>query len=95
MTLRALIVDPDDHVATALADLDAGESLRLAAGSQTHEVTVREPIPYGHKLALMNLSAGQAVLKYGAPIGRARFDIAAGSHVHLHNLSTQRVGGLA
>ncbi len=95
MMLRALIVDPADHVATALADLVTGEELRLTVGRCKHEVIVREPIPYGHKLALMNMSSGQAVLKYGAAIGKASTDIAAGSHVHLHNLRSQRVGGLS
>lgn len=45
-------------------------------------------IPAGHKIALRDIQAGEAVIKYGDPIGRAARDIAAGEHVHSHNLHT-------
>src|SRR5205085_491823 len=47
-----------------------------------------EPIPKGHKVALRAIAAGEAVRKFGFPIGIARTDIAAGAHVHSHNLAT-------
>ena len=47
-----------------------------------------EGIPRGHKLALRGISAGEAVVKYGFPIGVATRDIAEGEHVHSHNLKT-------
>ena len=82
MTQDAAIlrIDPRDDVATALVALAAGDS----AGG----VTVRGEIPAGHKLALRAIAAGEPVLKYGWPIGRATADIAAGDHVHSHNLAT-------
>jgi altronate hydrolase len=72
-------VDPGDDVAVALRDLAAGE----AAG-----LRIAEPIPKGHKVALRPIRAGEAVRKFGFPIGRALADIAAGAHVHSHNLAT-------
>jgi altronate hydrolase len=47
-----------------------------------------EGVPKGHKVALRDIRAGEMVRKYGFPIGRATDDIAAGSHVHSHNLAT-------
>jgi altronate hydrolase len=47
-----------------------------------------EGVPKGHKIALRDIAAGEAVRKYGFPIGRATADIAAGEHVHSHNLAT-------
>ncbi len=48
----------------------------------------RGDIPAGHKVALTAIRAGEAVVKYGDPIGMAACDIAPGEHVHTHNLKT-------
>jgi len=77
-------VDPRDQVATALTDLDAGLTVRAGEA----EVTLRDPIGRGHKVALVPISVGELVLKFGFPIGRATRDIAAGEHVHVHNVQT-------
>src|SRR5215469_14428818 len=45
-------------------------------------LTLREHVPQGHKVALVDLPAGTAVLRYNVPIGYAVRDIAAGSWVH-------------
>ena len=42
----------------------------------------------GHKYARRAIAAGEAVVKYGMPIGHATRDIAPGEHVHVHNLAT-------
>ena len=42
----------------------------------------------GQKYALKNIARGQAVIKYGFPIGEATKDIASGELVHSHNLKT-------
>ena len=43
---------------------------------------LRDKIPQGHKVALLDLQKNDAVLRYGVPIGYATQDIAAGSWVH-------------
>lgn len=48
-------------------------------------------IPAGHKVATAAIGAGQAVVKYGQPIGIAKAEIAIGDHVHSHNLSDHHV----
>src|SRR5436190_13412005 len=75
------LVHPEDDVAIALRPLTAGE--RLGA------VTARQDVPTGHKIAVRDVAAGAPVRKYGWPIGAASHAIAAGDHVHTHNLATQ------
>ncbi len=76
---RFIVAREGDGVATAITDLAVGESLPLGS--------VIEPIPAGHKVALKPHSPGMAVIKLGQPIGTAIADIAAGSHIHTHNLA--------
>ncbi len=55
----------------------------LAAGAVLPGgISLREHVPQGHKVALVDLPAGAAVLRYGVPIGCAARDIAQGSWVH-------------
>ena len=39
-----------------------------------------------HKVARFPIFSGDKIIKYGAPIGVATADIAAGAHVHVHNI---------
>ena len=50
--------------------------------------TVEVNIADGHKYALRDIKAGEAVIKYGNPIGIATADIKKGEHVHTHNVKT-------
>jgi altronate hydrolase len=88
MTANAVRIDPSDNVATLLADAAAGEVV-VADGAP---VTAAMAIPRGHKIALAPIAAGQAVIKYGFPIGRATASIAAGEHVHSDNVATALAG---
>jgi len=85
----ALVISAQDNVATALEPLERGTTVRV--GAET--VSVIDPIPRGHKLALRAIARGDAVVKYGSPIGVASADIAAGAHVHTHNLASTRGRG--
>ncbi|MGB2713279.1 MAG: UxaA family hydrolase [Vicinamibacterales bacterium] len=84
-----LVISDRDNVATALEPLEPGRTLDVRNAA----VTVREPIQRGHKVALTRIAAGEAVVKYGSPIGTASADIEAGSHVHTHNVSSTRGRG--
>jgi galactarate dehydratase len=55
----------------------------LAAGTTLPGgVTLREHVPQGHKVALVDLPAGSAVLRYNVAIGYTARDIAKGSWVY-------------
>ncbi|WP_294391105.1 altronate dehydratase family protein [uncultured Sphingomonas sp.] len=85
MTTSSLFrIDPRDGVATALRD--------LAAGEQAMGLVLREPVAKGHKVAIAPIRAGEPVLKFGFPIGRATRDIDPGEHVHVHNVATALEG---
>ena len=85
----AIAISDQDNVATALEALEPGRVLEIAG----QQVTVGAPIPRGHKIALRAIRAGEAVIKYGSPIGTATADIAAGAHVHTHNVASARGRG--
>ena len=68
---------PDDNV--AIIGNDGG----LPAGTATpNGLTLKDKVPQAHKVALVDLAAGQAVTRYGVTIGYALKDIPAGSWVH-------------
>ena len=48
----------------------------------------------GHKYALLDIPAGENIIKYGNPIGHATEDIKKGEHVHSHNMKTNLSGNL-
>ena len=83
-----IVISESDNVATALEALEPGRVL-----ADVGPVTVREPIPRGHKVAVRPIASGAAVMKYGSPIGVATMDIPAGAHVHTHNVSSARGRG--
>ena len=83
----AILLPADDNVAIARVPLSPGQRLQL--GGRT--VTVVEPIPAGHKVALAAVAAGENVLRYGQRIGHARVPIEAGRHVHMHNLAFEEL----
>ena len=81
---RALQIHHQDDVAVALVPLAAGEACE--------GVVLPGAIPAGHKFALRRIAAGEAVRKYGLPIGQATAEIEPGAHVHTHNLRTRLSG---
>lgn len=56
-------IHPKDSVAVALQPLSNGTVIRL----DDLQFTLKEDIPQGHKFALLPISAGEAVIKYGRP----------------------------
>ncbi len=92
MAHKAVAHKKGDVVAVAVGDLSPGEiiQVRVLDGSGPLTVTVRHAIPLGHKVALLDLPAGQDVTEYGERIGRATLPIAAGEHVHVHNVKSVR-----
>lgn len=85
-----LLIHPADNVAVALDALAAGQAVEVAG----REIAVRASVPLGHKVAILPISAGSPVIKYGQPIGCATADICTGEHVHKHNLRTALAGVL-
>lgn len=73
-------LNPLDNVVIARQALLPGVRLDAEA------ITVRQPIPSGHKLATEPVAQGQPLRRYGQIIGFASQAIDAGDHVHVHNV---------
>ncbi len=54
-------------------------------------IKVLSNIPAGHKIAVKPIAAGENVIRYGQVMGRARVAIAAGEHVHTHNVGFEEL----
>ncbi len=66
-----------DNVAIVANDGGLPAGRVLASG-----LTLREHVPQGHKVALVDLPKGSPVRRYDVTIGETLKDIAAGSWVH-------------
>jgi SAF domain len=74
----------NDNVVVALKNLE--EASIIEVNGET--LQLKSAIGFGHKIAIIPISAGEKILKYGLPIGSATREIAAGEHVHVQNLTT-------
>ena len=95
MTYKFLIHEPGDSVGVAVADIRAGEKVAgtyLHDHSRSVEVAAKSDVPLGHKIALVDVPDKGKVVKYGIVIGAAVKAIAAGEHVHVHNVKSLRWG---
>ena len=85
---RAFQIHPQDNVATLIDDAGSGPVDVLGTTAGQRVVLAAEAITRGHKIALRDIPAGEAVVKFGARIGHATQPIAVGAWVHLHNLAS-------
>ncbi len=85
LSQMALRLHPADNIVIARGPLPAGTILQQPSG----DITLRQFILSGHKIAVEPVSDGQAVRRYGQIIGFAAGEIAPGDHVHTHNLSVK------
>jgi len=74
-------IHAQDNVVIARSQLVGGTVLA------DEGVTVSGLVPPGHKVATQAIAKGQPVRRYDQIIGMATRDIAAGEHVHTHNLA--------
>ena len=93
--MLALLLNPEDTVATALSDAASGDTAEIILGREKtgRSVTALDAIPFGFKIAVRTMKKGNPVIKYGLPIGVASRDIAPGSLVHIHNIEGARGRG--
>lgn len=80
----AICLADGDNVGVVTTDVRPGISLKI----ENRELPIRDPIPFGHKIALIPIPVGAKIIKFGVPIGRAKIAIQAGEHVHIHNIES-------
>lgn len=88
-----VVMKPVDNVATCLKDMSAGQSADVNVDGNRRSVTLASDIPFGHKIALIDIAKGAQILKYAEVIGLAAEAIGAGEHVHVHNVESVRARG--
>jgi altronate dehydratase small subunit len=93
MSVDAIMIKPEDNVATALHDLKREEIAHINVGEGQKQMKVIEDIPYSHKFAVINIEKGDTVIKYGEIIGRATQFIKQGAHAHVQNIESLRGRG--
>jgi len=76
---------PNDDVLIARA--------QLVGGATAENITIKGLVPPGHKVATRDLAPGEPVRRYNQIIGFATRPIAAGEHVHTHNIGMGAEGG--
>ncbi|MBT5679933.1 MAG: altronate dehydratase, partial [Marinovum sp.] len=76
-------LDPSDNVVTATHALEIG--------TVVENLSTTGLIPSGHKIATKAICNGAEVRKYAQLIGYASQNIAAGDHVHTHNVAFRNI----
>jgi altronate dehydratase small subunit len=90
--MQVIVINEKDNVATALKPLRAGTSVEAEVRGRIEKIKLISDIPMGHKFALKDIEKGEAVIKYGEPIGQSTARISRGEHVHVHNVVSQSRG---
>lgn len=90
---HVLAHSPKDNVAVVVVEgLKAGTKALgvVTETDSTFTVDVKDDVPIGHKVALVDLGKDQTVIKYGQDVGRMVAAAAKGHHVHTQNMKTKR-----
>ncbi|TWT58527.1 D-galactarate dehydratase [Thalassoglobus neptunius] len=83
-----LLLHPSDNIVVARRHLKQGAS--WSGNSVT--VEARERVDLGHKMAISPIAQGEAIRKFGQPIGFATQPIDPGENVHTHNVGLGHLG---
>lgn len=76
---RVIQLDPRDNVAIPVSALRKGELIK-------ENLLALDDIPQGHKVALVDMGTGDAVIRYGVPLGYLTQPVKAGNWIHEHML---------
>lgn len=82
--MRIFKIHDNDNVAVAIETIGAGECVEVSG----ERICANMEIPAGHKMALADIDEGEAVIKYGCPIGFAKENVKKGDWIHVHNIRT-------
>jgi len=82
MDNNALKINPRDNMVIAIRQIAKNEDV-VVDGVKL--LPAAEDVAASHKIALVDIKSGGAVIRYGEPIVQARDDIQRGQWVHVHN----------
>ncbi|MBM3630738.1 MAG: flagellar biosynthesis protein FlgA [Alphaproteobacteria bacterium] len=93
MTTDVIIHNERDNVGVVVVEKIISKqqcSCWIMENNKTVKIQSINEIPLGHKIAMIDLSEGDTILKYGHDIGKVVKSIKKGEHVHVHNVKTKR-----
>jgi len=85
---KGLVLDPRDNVGVVIEDVAAGDDVKFGDNiviKSTGDLTAP------HKMALVDISEGTMIIKYGEVIGYATTQVKQGDFVHVHNLDSEKI----
>ena len=83
-TIHAIVINPQDNVATLCEDGKQGDFIRV----EQQNIELLQDSGQGHKIALTALNAGTKIMKYNSVMGTCTQATRAGEWVHSHNLES-------
>ena len=86
MTKYAKKLTETDNIVTAVADCKAGDQVTIKLKGEETFCTCNQDVPFGHKIATVDIAKSSKIIKYGEQIGSASKDIVKGDWVHTHNV---------
>lgn len=83
-----ILINPNDNVVTLVDEAAPGQVVQYMTPEGPREIALLDAIPFGHKVAVVDISPGEEIVKYDQVIGSASGAIAKGRHVHAHNIQS-------
>ena len=88
MKFLALCSSNKDNVANTLDLIPIGKQVDIKNKKKT--IISSNKIPKYHKIALNEIPKGASIIKNGICIGTATKEIDIGTHIHVHNIVSNR-----
>lgn len=84
MKQNAIRIHPEDNVAIAIEPIKKGEKIHI---NDRGVIIAQADIIVSHKVLLVDIDTGDAIVKYGEVIGNSSQPIKKGEWIHVHNLT--------
>jgi len=88
MKADAILLNVKDNVVTSVYGAQKAQKVCYYKGEELCSIDTIEEIPPCHKIALVPITKGTKIIKYGEIIGQAMQDIAKGGWVSHHNIDS-------
>ena len=88
-----IIHDKKDNVGVVVVEkINNGQNCECWVMEDNSSIKIQSisDIPLGHKIAMIDFSEGDTIIKYGHDIGKVVKSIKKGEHVHVHNVKTKK-----
>ena len=88
MKKSVLKVHPSDNIIVALRNLAVGEQVEMGGKNYS----INENIASKHKFAEHHIKQGESIIMYGVLVGKAQYDIPAGTRISTENVKHASTG---